>query len=84
MQKTAQKLLKENLYDFVGTDTHHHKHLKLLNTIGNTKTKKQIEQQNNLKLFFRICWPLVAKVLHVRPGILNLLKISDLEPDSEV
>ncbi|WBX70712.1 tyrosine-protein phosphatase [Tenacibaculum retecalamus] len=51
VQKTAKKLLKENLYDFVGTDTHHHKHLKLLNTIGNTKTKKQIEHllENNKK-----------------------------------
>ncbi len=42
VQKTAQKLLKENLYDFVGTDTHHHNHLKLLNKIGTVKTKKQI------------------------------------------
>ncbi len=51
VQKTAQKLLKENLYDFVGTDTHHHNHLKLLNTIGSAKTKKQLEHllENNKK-----------------------------------
>ena len=29
VQKTAQKLLKEGLYDFVGTDTHHHNHSKI-------------------------------------------------------
>ncbi len=43
VQKTAQKLLKENLYDYVGTDTHHHNHLNLLKKIGNNKIKKQIE-----------------------------------------
>ena len=51
VQKTAQKLLKENMYDFVGTDTHHHNHLKLLNKIGTIKIKKQIEHllSNNKK-----------------------------------
>lgn len=43
VQKTAQQLLKENLYDFVGTDTHHNNHLKLLQKIGDKKTVKQIE-----------------------------------------
>ncbi len=43
VQKTTQKLLKENLYDFVGTDTHHKNHLRLLKKIGNKKTVKQIE-----------------------------------------
>lgn len=43
VQKTAQKLIKENMYDFVGTDTHHHNHLKLLPKIGTVKIKKQIE-----------------------------------------
>lgn len=52
VQKTAQKLLKENMYDFVGTDTHHHNHLKLLNKVGTTKIKKQIEHLlNNNKKF---------------------------------
>ncbi len=43
VQKTAQKLIKENMYDFVGTDTHHHNHLKLLSKIGTVKIKKQIK-----------------------------------------
>ncbi|WP_420552543.1 tyrosine-protein phosphatase [Tenacibaculum aiptasiae] len=52
VQKTAQKLLKENMYDFVGTDTHHQNHLKLLNKIGTVKIRKQIEHllNNNKKL----------------------------------
>lgn len=51
VQKTAQKLLKENLYDFVGTDTHHMNHLNLLKKIGDKKTKNQIDVllQNNKK-----------------------------------
>ena len=52
VQKTAQKLLSENMYDFVGTDTHHHNHLKLLQKIGSVKIKKQIEHLlNNNKQF---------------------------------
>lgn len=49
--KTAQKLLKENMYDFVGTDTHHHNHLRLLKKIGTKKTKEQIAHllENNKK-----------------------------------
>lgn len=43
VQKTAEKLLKENLYDFTGTDTHHHNHLRLLKKIGTKKIKQQIE-----------------------------------------
>ncbi|MGG6231732.1 tyrosine-protein phosphatase [Tenacibaculum sp. SDUM215027] len=52
VQKTAQKLLSEDMYDFVGTDTHHHNHLKLLQKIGTVKTKKQIDKllENN-KMF---------------------------------
>lgn len=52
VQKTAQKLIKENLYDFVGTDTHHHNHLNLLKKIGNVKIKKDIVHliENNQKL----------------------------------
>ena len=42
VQKTAQKLIKENLYDFVGTDTHHHNHLNLLKKIGKSKIRKDI------------------------------------------
>ena len=51
VQKTALKLLNENLYDFVGTDTHHHNHLKLLKEIGKSKIKKKIMHliENNQK-----------------------------------
>lgn len=51
VQKTAQKLIKESLYDFVGTDTHHHNHLNLLQTIGKSKIKKDIIHliENNKK-----------------------------------
>lgn len=42
VKKTGEKLMKENLYDFVGTDTHHKNHLKLLETIGTKKIKKNI------------------------------------------
>jgi len=51
IQKTAHKLIKENLYDFVGTDTHHHNHLNLLKKIGNSKIKKDIIHliENNKK-----------------------------------
>lgn len=45
VQKTSEKLLKENLYDFVGTDTHHDNHLNLLKKIG---TKKNLEKINHL------------------------------------
>lgn len=44
VQKTADKLLKNNLYDFVGTDTHHHNHLKLLKSLGTVKVKKNIDK----------------------------------------
>ncbi len=42
VKKTAEKLIKENLYDFVGTDTHHKNHLRLLEKIGTKKIKKNI------------------------------------------
>ena len=52
VQKISTKLLKENLYDFVGTDIHHSRHLELLKTIGSEKTKKLISHllENNKKL----------------------------------
>ncbi|MBU3010319.1 histidinol phosphatase [Polaribacter vadi] len=43
VQKTAEKLLKENLYDFVGTDTHHFEHLKLLQKISTKKNLKTLQ-----------------------------------------
>ncbi|WP_158838677.1 tyrosine-protein phosphatase [Polaribacter sp. L3A8] len=45
VQKMSEKLLKENLYDFVGTDTHHKNHLELLKKIG---TKKNLEKIKHL------------------------------------
>lgn len=49
VQKTAEKLLKENLYDFVGTDTHHLQHLEQLQKIATKKNAKALEVllQNN-------------------------------------
>jgi protein-tyrosine phosphatase len=45
VQKISHQLLKEDMYDFVGTDTHHLNHLELLKTIG---TKKNIAKINHL------------------------------------
>ena len=45
VQKTSHKLLKEGLYDFVGTDTHHNNHLELLKKIG---TKSNLKLINHL------------------------------------
>jgi len=43
IQKTTEKLLKENMYDLVGTDAHHHQHLETLQKIGTLKNLKSIE-----------------------------------------
>lgn len=53
VQKIANKLINENLYDFVGTDTHHENHLKLLEKIGKKKVKEKIFHllENNKKVF---------------------------------
>jgi tyrosine-protein phosphatase YwqE len=52
VQKISEKLLKENLYDFVGTDTHHQNHLALLPKIGTKKTLAKIKHLlNNNKKF---------------------------------
>ena len=53
VQKASNKLLKEGLYDFVGTDTHHHHHLELLKKIGTQKSLKNINLllKNNIKVF---------------------------------
>ena len=44
VQEITKKLLKENLYDFVGTDAHHENHLLLLQKIGTPKNLKNLEQ----------------------------------------
>lgn len=51
VKKTAEKLLKENMYDFVGSDTHHKNHLSLLKSIGKPSIKKSISHliDNNKK-----------------------------------
>jgi protein-tyrosine phosphatase len=43
VQNITKKLLQENLYDFVGSDTHHLNHLELLPKIGTQKNLKRIE-----------------------------------------
>ena len=52
VQKISQQLLKENLYDFVGTDTHHLNHLEVLKKIGKKKNKEKLQLllDNNNKL----------------------------------
>lgn len=53
VQKISNELLKQNLYDFVGSDTHHHNHLQLLKKIGTQKNFKKIQQllKNNGSVF---------------------------------
>lgn len=51
--KTALKLLKQGMYTFVGSDTHHKRHLKLSEKLGTQKTKKLLTPlfENNIKTF---------------------------------
>lgn len=44
VQKTTEKLLRDNMYDFVGTDTHHFNHLDLLQTISTKKNLSKLEK----------------------------------------
>lgn len=43
VKKTAEKLVKENLIDFVGSDAHHHKHLDAFVNLGAKKTLELIK-----------------------------------------
>ena len=43
VQKISKKLLDLDMYDFVGTDTHHEKHLALLETMLTVKNKKKLD-----------------------------------------
>lgn len=54
VQKVYYKLLKENMYDFVGTDTHHQNHLELLKKVGNKNNLEKIKELmfNNIKNFY--------------------------------
>ncbi|WP_405606296.1 tyrosine-protein phosphatase [Polaribacter sp. Asnod1-A03] len=51
VQKISNKLLDQNMYDFVGTDTHHINHLNMLKNICTKKALKKIEHllHNNKK-----------------------------------
>ncbi|QTE22530.1 tyrosine-protein phosphatase [Polaribacter cellanae] len=53
VQKISHELLKANMYDFVGSDTHHNQHLELLKKIGTKKNYTKIEKLliNNGKVF---------------------------------
>lgn len=53
VQKISEKLLQLGMYDFIGTDTHHSRHLNLLTTLATEKHKKNLESlmKNNSKLF---------------------------------
>ncbi|TXD48914.1 tyrosine-protein phosphatase [Polaribacter sp. IC073] len=53
VQQVSHQLLKQNTYDFVGSDTHHHQHLQLLKQIGTEKNLKKIQHllKNNCKVF---------------------------------
>lgn len=51
VQKISKELLKLDMYDFIGTDTHHNNHLDLMTKIGTEKNKKILEsllQKNSL------------------------------------
>lgn len=52
VNRIAKQLLKDNLIDFAGTDTHHHRHLNALETINNPKLINLIKPvlENNAKL----------------------------------
>lgn len=51
VQKTTERLLKENMYDFVGTDTHHFNHIESLKKISTKKNLTKIQHllENNKK-----------------------------------
>ena len=55
VQKTTERLLKENMYDFVGTDTHHFNHLDSLKKISTKKNLSKIEKlmENNKKFLLK-------------------------------
>jgi protein-tyrosine phosphatase len=52
VEKISKMLLKENMYDFIGTDTHHQSHLEMLLKIGTKSNFKKIKHliENN-KIF---------------------------------
>ncbi|WP_299051342.1 CpsB/CapC family capsule biosynthesis tyrosine phosphatase [uncultured Polaribacter sp.] len=53
VQNTAKKLLQQNFYDFVGTDTHHKEHLKRLKSIATPKNIKTLEHLIAKNAYFK-------------------------------
>ena len=54
VQKISKQLLKLNLYDFIGTDTHHNNHLELIKKVTTLKNKELIgELLNQNSLFLK-------------------------------
>jgi protein-tyrosine phosphatase len=53
VQKTAEKLLKEHMYDFAGTDAHHEKHLDIVRKVSTKKNKNLLDtiMQKNINSF---------------------------------
>jgi tyrosine-protein phosphatase YwqE len=53
VQRASFDLLKNNLYDFIGTDTHHINHLNLFDEINSQKNynfiKPLLENNSNFK-----------------------------------
>lgn len=54
VQNTAKKLIKENFYDFVGSDTHHAAHLQKLQTITTAKNVKLLATLVSKNSYFKI------------------------------
>lgn len=52
IEMVAEKLLQDDLYDFVGSDIHHQKHLDALHTKVKIKSLPQLEKAFNNNLFF--------------------------------
>lgn len=52
IEMVAEKLLQDDLYDFVGSDIHHQKHLDALHTKVKIKSLHQLEKAFNNNLFF--------------------------------
>lgn len=53
VKQTTEKLLKEKMYDVIGTDVHHFNHLNLFEKLSNAQNLKKLESLflNNIKVF---------------------------------
>ena len=54
VQNTAEKLLQQNMIDFAGTDTHHHRHLNALEKLATKKNSKLLKPilKRNSEIFY--------------------------------